>query len=73
MRLDTKPGEFVEYLDFHGYPNDVPNCRKAGLEKGKRYEVAALSVGQSHSYVWLEGFDAPFNSVCFANSGSEKA
>lgn len=35
------------------------------LEVGKEYSVMDLDMGQSHTSIWLYGFNSSFNSVQF--------
>lgn len=46
--------------DFFPCDNNSPL-----LEVGKEYETKGILVHSWYTEVWLEGFDVPFNSVCF--------
>lgn len=35
------------------------------LEEGQSYEVKSIDMGQSYTWISLNGFREPFNSVCF--------
>lgn len=35
------------------------------LKEGQSYEVKFIDMGQSHTWISLNGFREPFNSVCF--------
>lgn len=39
--------------------------QQCGLEVGAKYEVSNIIMGQSSTSVYLEGFEAPFNSIHF--------
>ena len=49
----------------NGYDGDVSFAKKIGLEAGKRYEVEDLSMGGSHTSIFLKGIKGAFNSVQF--------
>lgn len=53
------------YLDENGFPNDTVEARKKGLVHCKSYEVTDIEIGQSFTYIKLQGFDGVFNSVMF--------
>ena len=46
-----------------GYDTDKENIKK--LETGIHYQVSAIDMGQSHTYVYLVDVDGSFNSVNF--------
>lgn len=47
-----------------GYDWDKEMCQK-NLTLGESYEVNHISMGQSHTYIFLEEIDGCFNSVNF--------
>ena len=49
----------------NGYDCDVKNAKNAGLNVGERYEVKDLSMGGSHTSIYLKNIDGVFNSVQF--------
>lgn len=48
-----------------GYYYDVEYAKKIGLKVGERYEVEDLSMGSSHTSVYLKNVKGSFNSVQF--------
>ena len=52
------------YPDY-GYDCDVEFAKKMGLEVGEKYEVEDLSMGGSHTSIFLKGIKGGFNSVQF--------
>lgn len=66
MRLDTKPGEKVRFLNKGGYEDQ----RRRALHlmvPGEIYEVEHLEVGSWFSYVTLKYIKGSHNSVMFEN------
>lgn len=49
----------------HGTRFNIETAQKAGLEKGKEYEVRKILMGQSSTSIFLEGLKGSFNSVQF--------
>lgn len=49
----------------NGYFSDIQQSKKAGLVNGMDYPVSHISVGMSHTQVYLEDFVGAFNSVQF--------
>lgn len=47
-----------------GYDWDKKRCQEL-LKLGELYEVHYVSMGQSHTHIYLEGIDGCFNSVNF--------
>lgn len=52
----TKPNE--------GYDGDQKMCRE-NLTLGESYEVTYVSMGQSHTNIFLKGIEGCFNTVNF--------
>ena len=52
------------YPDY-GYDCDIEYAKKVGLKVGERYEVEDLSMGGSHTSIFLKNIDGSFNSVQF--------
>ena len=52
------------YPDY-GHDCDVAFAKKMGLKVGERYEVEDLSMGGSHTSIFLKGINGAFNSVQF--------
>ena len=52
------------YPDY-GHDCDVEHAKKVGLKVGERYEVEDLSMGGSHTSIFLKNIDGVFNSVQF--------
>ena len=48
-----------------GYDGDVEYAKKIGLKVGEKYEVEDISMGQSHTSVYLKDIKGVFNSVQF--------
>lgn len=49
-----------------GYQYDRDTAKEANLKVGDRYTVSNISMGQSHTSIYLEGFDrVGFNSIYF--------
>lgn len=47
-------------------PNEYADSRAIKvLEVGIEYEVRNISIGQSHTSIYLKGFNGSFNSVIF--------
>lgn len=55
----------AKYLDKNGYDCDVIKARELGLIKDKKYTLKNAEIGQSHSYIEIEGIESAFNSVMF--------
>ena len=49
---------------IYNYP-EKGYCPAEELCVGKEYEVEHVSMGQSHTYVYLKGYEGGFNSVHF--------
>lgn len=49
----------------NGYLSDTKFAEEKGLVEGTDYPVRDISVGQSHTSVYLENFPGVFNSVQF--------
>jgi hypothetical protein len=49
----------------NGYDCDVEEAIRFGLKVGERYEVEYLSMGGSHTSVFLNNINGCFNSVQF--------
>jgi hypothetical protein len=49
----------------NGYDGDVEFAKKTGLEVGEKYEVEDLSMGGSHTLIYLKDINGAFNSVQF--------
>ena len=49
----------------NGYDGDVEFAKKTGLEVGEKYEVEDLSMGGSHTSIFLKDVNCSFNSVQF--------
>lgn len=54
----------VEHLD-RGYDGDKKQAEEAGFKVGDRFTVKDVSMGQSHTTVYLREHDRGFNSVFF--------
>lgn len=59
------------------YPNYGHDCdkeyvKKMGLKVGERYEVEDISMGGSHTSVYLKDIKGSFNSVQFEFEEDEK-
>lgn len=55
----------AKYTHPHnGYEIDKINCERY-LKLGESYEVCSISMGQSHTHIFLKGIDCIFNSVNF--------
>lgn len=52
------------YPDY-GYDCDVEFAKKMGLEVGEKYKVEDLSMGGSHTSIFLKNINGAFNSVQF--------
>ena len=52
------------YPDY-GLDCDVIHAVRAGLKVGEKYEVEDLSMGQSHTSIFLKGINGAFNSIQF--------
>lgn len=48
-----------------GHDCDVEYAKKVGLKVGERYEVEYLSMGGSHTSIFLKDINGAFNSVQF--------
>lgn len=48
-----------------GYDSDKKAAEEAGLKVGDRFTVRSVSMGQSHTTIYLNEFDRGFNSVFF--------
>ena len=48
-----------------GYQSDKDKIAESGMEIGTEVKVDKVSMGQSHTYIFLEGFSGSFNSVHF--------
>lgn len=48
-----------------GHNGDIEYAKKADLKAGEKYEVEYLSMGQSHTSVYLKSIEGCFNSVQF--------
>lgn len=49
----------------YGHDCDVKHAIEVGLKVGEKYEVEDLSMGQSHTSVYLKNIKGVFNSVQF--------
>lgn len=49
----------------NGYKNDIQKVKESGMTVGCEYPVDTISMGQSYTAVYLNGFSCPFNSVHF--------
>lgn len=49
----------------NGYHSDVEKVKGSGMVVGNEYPVDMISMGQSHTSVYLSGFRGAFNSVHF--------
>lgn len=49
----------------NGYDGDVEYAKKMGLKFGEKYEVEDLSMGGSHTSIFLKDIKGSFNSVQF--------
>lgn len=49
----------------NGWDIDVELAKKAELKVGEKYKVKWVNMGQSHTYIGLEGYSFLFNSVQF--------
>ena len=49
---------------IYNYPENG-YCPAEGLRVGQEYEVEEVSMGQSHTYIYLKGHKGCFNSVQF--------
>ena len=69
MKLDTKPGAQVRFLNEGGYAQErlIANDR---MTTGKAYTVERVQVGGWHSVVQLEGVVGWHNTVMFENVGA---
>ena len=56
----------------NGYNSDKEYAEKMGLEVGERYEVANVSMGGSHTSIYLKDIKGVFNSVQFEFEEDEK-
>ena len=52
------------YPDY-GHDCDVEHAIKVGLKVGEKYEVENLSMGGSHTSIYLKDINGAFNSVQF--------
>lgn len=66
MRLDTKPGEKVRFLNQNGYDYERTIAAEL-LDTETEYEVEFVDVGDFRSSVKLKGFRIFFNTVMFEN------
>lgn len=48
-----------------GFDFDIEYAEKMGLEKDEKYEVDYISMGQSHTDIYLKDIEGCFNSVQF--------
>ena len=55
---------YAIYLGRNGYTHDKESAKKKGLVVGQKYLVDYVTMGQSHSTVYLEDIGG-FNSVMF--------
>lgn len=68
MRLDTKPGEKVSFLDENGYPDQLCNARCL-FKKGDILTVHDVECASFTSLVVFEEHrDLFFNTVMFENT-----
>lgn len=49
----------------NGYGSDREKVKKSGMVVGTEYPVSSISMDQSHTSVYLDGFSGAFNSVHF--------
>lgn len=49
----------------NGHDCDIKHAIKVGLNMGEKYEVEDLSMGGSHTSIFLKNIDGVFNSVQF--------
>ena len=49
----------------YGYDYDKEYAKKMGLQVGERYEVEDISMGGSHTSIYLKDIKGSFNSVQF--------
>ena len=66
MKLDTKPGEKVRFLNEGGYGHERLDA-ESRMTTGKVYTVERIQVGGWHSVVQLEGVVGWHNTVMFVN------
>lgn len=59
------------YPDY-GHDCDVKHAIKVGLKVGEKYEVEDLSMGQSHTSIFLKDIEGVFNSVQFEFEEDDK-
>ena len=57
----------------YGYDCDKEYVKKVGLKVGERYEVEDISMGGSHTSVYLKDIKGSFNSVQFKFEEDEKS
>lgn len=55
-----------------GWDSDVEYAKKVGLKAGEKYEVECVSMGQSHTSIYLKYIKGDFNSVQFEFEEDEK-
>lgn len=56
-----------------GWDGDVEYAKEVGLKIGEKYEVEDLSMGGSHTSIFLKNIDGAFNSVQFEFEEDGKA
>ena len=66
MKLDTKPGAQVRFLDEGGYSHERLAARRR-MMPGQVYTVEGMQVDGWHSVVQLEGVVGWHNTVMFVN------
>lgn len=49
----------------NGHDCDVEHAKNVGLKAGEKYEVEDLSMGGSHTSIFLKDINGVFNSVQF--------
>jgi len=66
VKLDTKPGAQVRFLNEGGYAQErlIANDR---MTPGQTYTVEEVQVGGWHSVIKLEGVQGWHNTVMFEN------
>jgi hypothetical protein len=66
VKLDTKPGDKVRFLNEGGYAQErlIANDR---MTPGQTYTVEEVQVGFWHSVITLEGVQGWHNTVMFEN------
>ena len=66
MKLDTKPGAQVRFVNEGGYANERL-IAQSRMTEGRIYTLEAIHIGGWHSVVMLHGVEGWHNTVMFVN------